>query len=111
MFWALPRVLKGRSTVAEALFGVLFVGSLLLGFALGIPVYALVHPAHSEAALQVAWAIHSLYVIAAAVGLWRCSRNTRSGLVTGLARAVATAYFAFPFLLFSLQFTTFARSH
>ena len=111
MFWALPQALKGRSSIAEAFFGVLLLGSVLLGFVLALPLYLIVSPERSEVAFHAAWAGHSVYVIAAAVALWRCSSNTRFLLAKVLSRVAAATYFACPFILFAMQFTRLAQSH
>src|SRR5688572_11762203 len=92
MFWALPLSLQGRSSVSEALFGVLLGGGVLVSLFLGGALVVLALPMRSEGMVTLAWLLQSAYVFLSAAGLWRSAKNARSHGHFVTARVLAVSF-------------------
>ena len=92
MFWALPLSLQGRSSIPEALFGVLLGGGALVTLFLGLAVLVLALPMRIEGIVTWAWSLQSAYVFLAAAGLWRSAKNAKSRNSLVVARVLAVLF-------------------
>ena len=92
MFWALPQSLQGRSSVPEALFGVLLGGGVLVTLFLAGALVVLALPMRVEGMVTLAWFLQSAYVFLSAAGLWRSAKNAGSQSHVVGARLLAVSF-------------------
>jgi hypothetical protein len=111
MFWALPQSLQGRSSVPEALFGVLLGGGVLVSLFLGGALVVLALPMRLEGMVTLAWFLQSAYVLLSAVGLWRCARNAESQRRLVAARLLAVSFALAQAWLFAQLFMPSSSAH
>ena len=92
MFWMLPQSLKGSLSLPSSSFGVLLLGTLLVSVVLAALIFVIALPSRSESFVVAAWSVQSGYVLAACIGVWRCSKNAAAAFARVAGRLASVLF-------------------